>query len=220
MTNFLLQAIPGSLLPTYNANVTTNPDPYITSTSTESSDLFATSSTQWPYTQGINQGPPPPYAPNYAPWQPTHRTSENITDTLIATPQGTGPQPPVRSYAPRRQANQNPPAAIGGSLGSFGFGLGLRLPDMQDYPSPHSNVSDQTTSSCLSVLPGAMISPRIPLVTSPSISMVPSMAGSSNSRHSSRRSTEPPRNAQGILYCADPECARQPPVFLRKCEWT
>lgn len=217
MTNFLLQVILGTTLPTYNAIVTTNPNPYITSTSTESSDLFATSSSQWPYTQGINQGPPPAYAPNYAPWQPTYSPSENITDTLIATAQRTGPQLPVQSYAPRRQANPNPQAAIGGSIG---FGLGLRLQDMQDYPSPHSNVSDQTTSSCLSVLPGAMISPRIPPVTSPSISMLPSVRSSSDSRQSSRRSTEPPRNAQGILYCADAECARQPPVFSRKCEWT
>jgi len=92
------------------------------------------------------------------------------------------------------------------------------MQSMQDYPSPHSNVSEQTTSSCLSVLPGAMMSPGRPMVASPS--MVPSLGGSTNSRESSRRSTEPPRNAQGVLYCSHRDCAQQPPVFSRKCEWT
>lgn len=215
MTNFFLQAILGI---TYTADY---PSPYISSTSIESSDLFATSSIDWPYSQGINQSSPPAYAPDYASWPPTtYNINENITGTLRATPQGIGSQPSLRSYAPQRQVNPNPQAAVGGSPGNLGFGLGLHLQDMHDYPSPHSAISDQSTSSCLSVLPGAMISPRVPVVPSPSISIVPSMGGSSHSGYSSRRSTEPPRNAQGILYCADQECAQQPPVFSRKCEWT
>lgn len=218
MTNFLMHEVLGTTLPTYQARVNSNP--YITGTSTESTDLFATSSIQWPYSQGTNQDPPPAYASSYAPWQSTYNTTSNITGNLTATPQRIEPQTPVQTYASRSQANSIPRAVVGGNVGSLGFGLGLHLQDMQDYPSPHSNVSDQTTSSCLSVLPGAMISPRMPIVTSPSMSIVPSVGGSSNSRQSSRRSTEPPRNAQGLLYCNHPECAQQPPVFSRKCEWT
>lgn len=209
--------MPGNTLSTYQASLPANP--YITSTSNESSDLFTASTVQWPYCQGINQDPPPAYARNYIPWQSAYNPSENIAGNLVATPQRIDPQTPVQSYGTRSQAT-NPQAAVG-SVGSLGYGLGLHMQDMQDYPSPHSNVSDQTTSSCLSVLPGAMVSPGRPLqVTTSPASIVPSVGGSTNSRHSSRRSTEPPRNAQGVLYCSHPQCAQQTPVFSRKCEWT
>ncbi|KAK3178560.1 hypothetical protein OEA41_000697 [Lepraria neglecta] len=36
----------------------------------------------------------------------------------------------------------------------------------------------------------------------------------------SRRSQEPPRNMEGMMYCDNPECADNPPVFSRKCEWS
>ena len=204
-----------AVLPSYEAGLSANP--YITTTSNGSSDLFATATEQWPYCQGINQDPPTACAPTSVPWQPTFSTNDNITGTLTATTLGIGPRTPVQSYAPQSRVSTYPQAAVE-SVSSLGFGLGLHVQDMQDYPSPHSNVSEQTTSSCLSVLPGAMMSPGRPIVASPQ--MVPSMRGSTNSEQSSRNSTEPPRNAQGVLYCSHPDCTRQPPVFSRKCEWT
>ena len=213
MTNSF-QAASQAVQPSYQTSLAANP--YITTTSNESSDLFATSSVQWPYCQGINQDPPPAYDPTYASWQPPYNTNNTITGSLTATPPRIGPQTPIQSYASQRQGTY-PQAAVA-SVGSLGFGLGLHLQEMQDYPSPHSNVSEQTTSSCLSVLPGAMMSPGRAIIPSPS--MVPSLEGSTNSRQSSRKSTEPPRNAQGVLYCSHRDCADQPPVFSRKCEWT
>ena len=179
---------------------------YITGTSNGSSDLFPAASTgYWSYCQGINQDPSPAYAPSYPPWQSAYSTGEN----LVTTSQRSRSDPNIQSYGPPAQV-ANPQAAAG-SLSNLGFGLGL---PMQNYPSPHSDISHQTTSPCLSVVPGAMMSPSMPLVASPSV------AESSNSRQSSRRSQEPPRNTQGLMYCDNIECAGQPPVFARKCEWT
>lgn len=172
---------------------------------------------QWPYCQGIHQDPQPAYASSYTPWQSVYNSTENVTESVTATHQRIDPQTPAQSYGAQQRQTTNPQAAVG-SLGSLGFGLGLQ--NMQDYPSPHSNVSDQTTSSCLSVLPGAMISPRMPLASSPNPSIVPSVGESSASRQSSRKSTEPPRNAQGVMYCSHPEHGQRQPVFSRKCEWT
>ena len=196
-------------MPTYQASVSDNP--YITSTSQGASDLFATSTIQWPYSQGINQ---PAYANTYPPWRPVYNPAENITSNITTTPQPIVSHTPVQSYGIQQPQAPNPQAA-GGSLGSLGFGLGLQIQDMQDYPSPHSNVSEQTTSSCLSVVPGTMISPRVPAISSPNPSVAPSVGGSS----SSRKSTEPPRNAQGVFYCSHSDHANTP-VFSRKCEWT
>ena len=180
--------------------------PYITGTSNVSSDLFPAASTEyWPYCQGINQEPSPAYAPSYAPWQSAYNTGEN----LVTTSQRSRSDRNIQSYDPPPQVAN--PQATAGSLSSLGYSLGL---PMQNYPSPHSDVSRQTTSSCLPVLPGAMMSPSIPLGASPSV------AGSSNSHQSSRGSQEPPRNTEGLMYCDNIECAQQPPVFARKCEWT
>lgn len=208
-------AVSQAVLPSYQASVSANP--YITTTSNDPSDLFAASTIQWPYCQGINQDPPAVYAPTYAPWQSSYNTNDGITGTLTATPQRLDPSTPSQSYAPQRQADTNLQAAVG-SAGALGFSLGSHLQNMRDYPSPHSNVSEQTTSSCLSVVSGAMMSPGRPMVPSPSI--VRSLGGSESSRQSSRRSTEPPRNVQGVLYCSHPDCANKPSVFSRKCEWT
>ena len=190
---------------TYQARLAESP--YINATSSVSSDLFP--AVLWPYNQGITQGidqyQPPAYAPGYTPWQSVYNP------VLAASSQRTRTDPSLQSYGPPRPVAK--PQAAARSLGHLGFGLELQMHDMNNYPSPHSDVSGQTSSSCLSVLPHAMTSPSMPLVASPSV------AGSSDFRHSSRRSQEPPRNVEGIMYCDHRECADNPPVFPRKCEW-
>ncbi|CAD6574062.1 MAG: hypothetical protein ASARMPREDX12_006369 [Alectoria sarmentosa] len=184
--------------------------PYISAPSNSPSNLYPTSTVTWPYCQGINPVPSPAYAPNYTPWQ-TQSPFDPAT-SVATTPQRTGRSSLVQPYAQRIQtANTGNPQVATGSLGSLGFGLGLHMSDMQDYPSPGSSTSGQTTSSYVPVLPPNVLSPSMPLMPSPS------MAESTGSRQSSRRSQEAPRNAEGLLYCDHAEHAQQqPPVFSRK----
>lgn len=189
------------------------PYPYISAPLNSSSDLYSTSTNTWPYSQGINPIPPQAYAPSY-----NHLQTQLPFDpsgSVTTTPQHTDRSNIVQPYAQRIQtANTANPQQAAGSLGSLAFGLGLHMTDMQDYPSPGSSTSGQTTSSYLSVLPPNVLSPGIALMPSPSV------AESTGSRQSDRRSQEPPRNAEGLLYCDHAEHAQmQPPVFPRKCEW-
>lgn len=166
----------------------------------------------WPYCQGINPVPSPAYAPTYTHWQTP--SPYDPTGSVLTTPQLTHPSNIIQSYArgsqPAYTQNFQGPA---GSLGGLGFGLG-RISDMHNYPSPGSSTSEQTSSSILSVLPLSVISPGISSMPSPSV------AGDTRSRQSSRKSQEPPRNAEGLLYCNHAEHAQQqPPAFARKCEW-
>lgn len=212
-------------IPSYDSTVTSNipvdalqayptslpANPYIIGTSNVSSDLFPASQVTWPYCQGINPDPSPAYAPNYTPWQRTPSVYEQAQVSPFATtPQRTPSGTILQTYGPRHQVAN--PQAAGGGIGSLGFGLVLQ--DMQNYPSPHSDVSHQTTSPTLSILPGSITSPNMQFMASPSV------AASSLSGRSSRRSLEAPRNAEGMLYCDNPECAWQPPLFSRMCEWT
>ena len=188
---------------------------YISTPSSSSSDLYPTS-TVWPYSQGINSVAPPAYASSYTTWQT--QSPFDPTGSQTTTPQRTDPINIVQPYAQRNQTvnTGNPQGAAGslGSLGGLGFDLGLRLSDMQDYPSPGSSNSAQTASSYAPVLPSNVMSPAISSMQSPSL------AGDTVSRQSSRRSREPPRNAEGLLYCDHTDHAQQQaPVFSRKCEW-
>ena len=187
--------------------------PYISASPNPSSDLFPTSTVTWPYCQSNNPVLSPAYTPSYAPWQT--QSPFHPTRSIATRPQRTDQSNIVQPYAQRIQtANTRNPQAAAGSLGSLGFGLGLHMSDMQDYPSPGSSTSGQTASSYLSLLPPNVLSPGMPLMPSPSV------AGSTGSRQSSRKSQEPPRNAGGLLYCDHAEHAQQQqPVFSRKCEW-
>lgn len=188
---------------------------YISTPSSSSSDLYPTS-TVWPYSQGINPVASPAYASSYTPWQT--QSPFQPAGSQTATPQRTDPINIVQPYAQQNQtaSTGNPQGAAGslGSLEGLGFDLGLRLSDMQDYPSPGSSNSAQTASSYAPVLPSNVMSPVVSSMQSPSL------AGDTVSRQSSRRSREPPRNAEGLLYCDHTEHAQQQaPVFSRKCEW-
>lgn len=187
--------------------------PYIPAPSNSSSDLYPTSIITWPSCQGINPVSSPAYAPSYSTWHT--RSSFDPIGSVAITPQRTGRSNIVQPYAQRIQtANTGNPQVAAGSLGNLGFGLGLHMSDMQDYPSPGSSTSGQTRSSYVSMLPPNVLSPGMPLMPSPS------MAESTGSRQSSRRSQEPPRTAEGLLYCDHAEHAQQQrPMFSRKCEW-
>ena len=186
--------------------------PYISAPSS-SSHHYPTSPVTWPYCQGINPASTPAYAPSYPSWQ--SQSPFDPASSVGTTLQRTDRSNIVEPYAQRtRTANLANPQVAAGTLGSLGFGLGLHMRDMQDYPSPRSSTSEQTPSPYVPVLPSNVLSPRMPVMPSPSV------AASTSSRQSSRRSQEPPRNAEGLLYCNHPEHAEQePPVFSRKCEW-
>ena len=212
VTNLVqLATQPGNTLPvSYATSVPSYP--YISAPSS-SSHLYPTSPVTWPYCQGINPASTPAYAPSYPPWQ--SQSPYDPPSTVGTTLQHTDRSNIVQPYAQRiRTANLANPQVAAGALGSLGFGLGLHMRDMQDYPSPGSSTSEQTPSPYVPVLPSNVLSPRMSLMPSPSV------AASTSSRQSSRRSQEPPRNAEGLLYCNHPEHADQErPVFSRKCEW-
>lgn len=186
---------------------------YISAPSNSPSHLFPTSTVTWPYCQGINPVTSPAYAPSYTPWL-THSPFQ-APFSVATTPQPTDRRDTIHPYAQQiPTANTGNLQVAAGSLRSLGFGLGLHMSDMQDYPSPGSSTSGQTTSSYASVLPTNVLSPGLPVMQSPSV------AESTASRQSSRRSQEPPRNAEGLLYCDHAEhVQQQAPVFSRMCEW-
>lgn len=167
----------------------------------------------WPYCQGINPISSPAYAFGYTPWQTPSRFDP--TGGVGTAPQLTNPSNIIQPYAPGSQtAYTENFQGTAGSLGSLGFGLRPRISDMHNYPSPGSSTSEQTSSSYVPVVPPNVISPGISSMPSPSV------AGDTRSRQSSRKSQEPPRNAEGLLYCNHAEHAQQqPPAFSRKCEW-
>ncbi|KAL8982477.1 MAG: hypothetical protein Q9205_003025 [Flavoplaca limonia] len=103
-----------------------------------------------------------------------------------------------------------------GDSQAAGLLQGLQPPvgPMQNYPSPHSDVSkDETRSSNFSVLPSNDVSPYIMFAASPSVASHPSRVSPG------RGSEEPPRNSSGQITCLHPKCARDLPVFGRST-WT
>ncbi|KAI4096469.1 MAG: hypothetical protein LQ344_000977 [Seirophora lacunosa] len=162
------------------------------------------------------------FSPDYNIWQ----------DSLIHQPQHSQlqPQPPVpnlwrsvpsgsdthQPYAPFvHQAT--PQRDTRPSRAAVALSPSLRLPmgHMQNYPSPHSEVSkDETKSSYFSILPGNDMSPTMMHAASPSVESHPSPSSTG------RKGEEPPRDASGQMTCNHPTCADTPPVFARRCEWT
>lgn len=187
---------------------------YISPSPNVSSDLFPAAT--WPYPQGNNSLTPDPvvtcsatYAPTYTPWQP----SDSYGGAVAQSPYSAHTSTLIQPHRFRPQDRSVP--STGGNLGGLGFPIGSELRNMQDYPSPQqSDVSGPTRSSTLTAFQGSMMSPSIPIVASPSI------AGSSNSQHSSVRSLQAVREADGLYHCSMPRCIDTPRAFNRKCEWT
>ena len=117
-------------------------------------------------------------------------------------PQGfvPGPTQGIRGYAPARRLRTGRDV--------------LSMHSSQSYPSPqHSEASEAASLGPVSMPPEGTPQPQLGGIgSSPSLSR--------SSRRPSSTNTEPPRNAQGQIYCNHPECAAKPPTFSRKCEWT
>ncbi|KAL8733879.1 MAG: hypothetical protein Q9166_001867 [cf. Caloplaca sp. 2 TL-2023] len=144
-------------------------------------------------------------------FQPQH--SQQQPQQLVPATRRVSLGDPVQPYAPPLQ----PPNSKGDPGAAAAFSPSLRPPmgPMQNYPSPHSDVSkDETRSSNFSILPSNDVSPNMMFAASPSIASHPSQVSPG------RRSEEPPRNSSGQIVCTHPKCARELPIFARKCEWT
>lgn len=131
---------------------------------------------------------------NFGNWLPFLDQEE--PQILPTTAQRTQTQGRIQPYG----FNQNG-APLNQERRTFEIGLGLEVP-MRDYPSPHSDGSVQGTSH-----------------VSPSMPYQPSSAVESPENEGSTRSADLARNDDGQLYCIHKECASQPPVFARRCEY-
>ncbi|KAL8995857.1 MAG: hypothetical protein Q9169_004509 [Polycauliona sp. 2 TL-2023] len=133
--------------------------------------------------------------------QPLSPATRTITSTGLFHPYAPSLRqsvPPGDKLAPAFVSNLRPP-----------------MGPTQNYPSPHSDVSkDETRSSNFSVPTSNDVSPNMMFAASPTLASHPSQFSPG------RRSEEPPRNDSGQITCLHPSCARESPVFGRKCEWT
>ena len=86
---------------------------------------------------------------------------------------------------------------------------------MNDYPSPHSEASEQTICSPHPASSNNFIPQNTYVSSNRNMSTTPIKA-----QDQPAAGTSPPRNSAGEIYCADPACRGNPPTFARKCEWT
>ena len=183
---------------------------------------FATPTSIWSPTSNQNQQNFVTHNPNDASlWSQPSLTGDISSRSLPYNP----PDSSVNPYADNihgistTAASQNPYAS-----GGYGFtghydpnypnALGLPMTH-RGYPiSPRSEASERASSLC----PVTMVdntSPPAQTQTSPSIGQ------SSGSRRDSISLTQdPPRNNYNQIYCDNIECAANPPIFSRKCEWS
>ena len=195
-------------------------------TSQASPASFATSSTNW----REHTGYPPPIT-HRGPALPSQPRPEQAIS--VSAPQST-----PSYYDPFAQANPYPPQYDITSTSSSPFqpfppppsfthpsnvGSGVkpshRFSSMHSsqisYPSPqHSEASEAPSSLVRVPMAEKTASPQAQPGPSPSLGRGAAL------RRESAGQAEPPRNAQGQIYCDHPECAQNPPIFARKCEWT
>lgn len=191
---------------------------YITSSPYVPSELFAASTGTWPYVPNSNS--PSIFVDTAT--SPTWQLSTNFPIPFTETPHSIESFSPVESYVtpsgrPQYQQQLQTPStqSIGSTLSTLGYSLPLELQtDMQNYPSPqYSDVSGPTFAAHQTIMQGPIMSPSIPVATSPSLDR------SSESRQSSHKSPGPTRNTDGLLFCNHPEHGYNAPTFARKCEW-
>ncbi|KAL8893949.1 MAG: hypothetical protein Q9192_004765 [Flavoplaca navasiana] len=233
-TPFCSTTLPGyqSLIPTTTQSPYKAYYPVIPPTATPEAPIA------WPQDQGNYLSPVlPPDSGSDPTYLPLHRQSAQSSAPFFHSAQYYWDDPPL--YEPRQWQQQpvsqlpaNRRIASGGTFYPYApssqqtfsqgdsqaaaFLQSLRPPtgSMQNYPSPHSDVSkDETRSSNFSVLPSNDVSPYIMFAASPSVASHPSRVSPG------RGSEEPPRNSSGQITCLHPKCAQDLPVFGRST-WT
>ena len=195
---------------------------YITPTTYGPPDILPSTPVTWTYSQGNHLPTAPSQTPPSNLWQ-----QAAINDLVFPPPVPTrtesstgAPYERERPFQPQTQVptpvTQSARSTLSGVSYNWGLDVATNMQPYQNYPSPHSDVSGPTTISSVPVSSSVMLSPSKQIMASPTV------AGSPESPLSSRQSSEPTRNAQGMLYCSypDPDCQRNPPVFNRLCEWT
>ncbi|KAJ5247532.1 hypothetical protein N7468_002515 [Penicillium chermesinum] len=87
--------------------------------------------------------------------------------------------------------------------------------DGSDYPSPRSEAPHGVNAA--SVLASAQESLSIARMNEqqPSLAYIEG----ARPRLSVRRARDPPKNADGQIYCDHLDCQEHPPIFRRPCEW-
>ena len=93
--------------------------------------------------------------------------------------------------------------------------LSLQIPmnNLHNYPpSPHSENSNPGISPCSTSYRNSGLGG--------SPSTIESREGGESAVERKMSHEPAPRHADGTIYCDREECATDPPVFLRKCEWT
>ena len=186
-------------------------NPYIIPISTSYSGPAATVSTSWPGLQDIGSTL---REISHNDWQPS--TQDQINISASPASQLSYSASAISPYA--SEFSTFPPSIDNTDLWSYSPQFpqsgNLAVPTQETpniYPSPRSERSERAGSLC-PVMPANLSSPG--QATSPTTDV------SQLSRRASTSNTSPPRNLQGQMSCSHPECARQPPTFSRKCEWT
>ena len=199
-----LPCIPGSPLNTY-----TNSAALSTS---EVSD-------KWPDFQGI-QEPEPAYDPGldlelyyfeallndptiFGPAPATLDVLQDSDDGAIQVPHTS----PFEQREPSTSQDSRP----------VGLNIPKPMPGIRSSPmTAHSECSDGTVSPVI-----LKSEPQYPNTSSDEAPEVyEDVPKTSPTSRDDRRSQEPPRNADGKIYCDHTACALDPPTFQRKCEWT
>ena len=194
-------------------------------TSQASPATFATSPTTWRERSGY-----PPRITHRGSALPSQPRSEQAIS--VSAPQSTPPYydpfAQANPYAPQYDITSTSPSPFQpfpppgfnhpsnpGSSAKQGHRFSTMHSSQISYPSPqHSEASEAPSSLVRVSMAEKTASPQAQAGPSPSLGR------SSASRRPSAGQADPPRNAQGQIYCDHPECASNQPTFARKCEWT
>ena len=166
--------------------------------------------TQFIWNQNTDQSPT--FVESHNDWQPSNQDNRNIF-------------PEASQQLPNTQQQLNqlaiPFTAATSRTPVRAFSQGYNFQNMSnvyhqiDYPSPGSSASEQTNVVYPPVTMAGNTSPNPTDNTSPRSTVL-----SPQQIENAGSDGDPPRNMSGQIYCNHLDCAQNPPVFLRKCEWS
>jgi hypothetical protein len=140
---------------------------------------------------------------------PRQTTSAEVPTLEVSPINGPNFSPSIDTPTPTRHFT-SPRRPLFGTFQPQSMGISETYP-ISPQSERHRSTSIPTSAS-----------PHNSLLTSPAMSTSQSPHNSeSSARHrvSVQRPQEPPRNAQGEIYCNHEECGADPPTFRRRCEW-